>query len=59
MIAVSLIHGGPSPTFFAPSIVDYMVYGMQKVKPSVDEIPCKNIQRKLKEVSKHYSYGID
>lgn len=54
MIAVSLIHGGPSPTFFAPSVVDYIVYGMKKVEPSVDEVPCKSIVRKLKEVCLYF-----
>ena len=29
MIAVSLIHGGPAPSFFAPSLVNYMVYGLK------------------------------
>ena len=51
MVAVSLVHGGPSPTFFTPSIVDYIVYGMKKVKASVDEVPNETIVRKLKEVS--------
>ena len=49
MIAVSLIHGGPAPSFFAPSVVDYIVYGMKKVKASVNEVPCSNIVKKLKK----------
>ena len=28
MMAVSLVHGGPAPTFFAPSVVDYIVHGI-------------------------------
>ena len=50
MIAVSLIHGGPSPSFFSPAVVDYMIYGMKKVNASVDEVPCPIILKKLKEV---------
>ena len=37
--------------FFAPSVVDYIVYGMKKVKASVNEVPCSNIVKKFKEVS--------
>ena len=51
MIAVSLIHGGPAPSFFASSVVNYMVYGLKKVKASVDEVPYSDIVKKLKEVS--------
>ena len=51
MISVSLIHGGPSPTFFAPSVVDYIVHGMTKVTATIGEVPDDNIRRKLDEVS--------
>ncbi len=51
MLAVSLIHGGPAPSFFAPSVVSYIVHGMKSVKASVDEVPYSNIVKKLKEVS--------
>ena len=52
MISVSLIHGGPAPTFFAPSMVDYIVYGsINKVNPSVNEVPNVHIRKKLEEVS--------
>ena len=47
MIAVSLVHGGPPPTFFAPSVVDYMVYGLKGVKPAVDEVPNHTIRNKI------------
>jgi len=40
MIAVSLVHGGPAPTFFAPSFVDYILYSLHKVKATTDEVPC-------------------
>ena len=51
MISVSLIHGGPSPPFFAPSVVDYIVHGMTKVTATIGEVPDDNIRRKLEEVS--------
>ena len=50
MIAVSLIHGGPAPTFFAPSMVDYIVHGIRKVKACIDEVPNPRIKNKLHKV---------
>ena len=51
MIAVSLLHGGPAPTFFAPSIVDYIIHGITRVKLSIDEVPNPIIKSKLFKVS--------
>lgn len=48
---MSLTHGGPSATFFAPSVVDYMIYGMKRASASVEEVPCQAIVNKLEEVS--------
>lgn len=42
MISVSLIHGGPSPAFLAPCVIDYMIHGM-KARASVEEVPTKKI----------------
>ena len=50
MISVSLIHGGPSPAFLAPCVIDYMIHGM-KARASVEEVPTKKIRKKLEEVS--------
>ena len=54
MMSMSLLHGGPAPTFFAPSVVDYVVHGIKKVKPTVDEVPNPTIRTKLWEVSCKY-----
>ena len=51
MIAVSLVHGGPAPLFFAPSVVDYIVHGISKVKSTVNEVPNQRIKNKLEMVS--------
>ena len=51
MIAVSLVHGGPSPVFLAPSVVDYIVHGMSKVKATASEVPSRRIGSTLEEVS--------
>ncbi len=53
MIAVSLVHGGPAPAFFAPSVADYIVYGMNKVNATVGEVPSQEVVDTLKKVSSH------
>ena len=39
MIALSILHGGPGPSFFAPSIVDYLFGGISSVNPSDPDFP--------------------
>ena len=51
MIAVSLVHGGPAPTFFAPSVIDYFIKGIKGTNPRIGEVPSTHIRRKLEEVS--------
>ncbi len=51
MIAVSLIHGGPVPTFLAASVIEYITYGLEKVKGRVLDVPNGDLQEKLTKVS--------
>ena len=51
MFAVSLIYGGPPPTFLSPSAVTYIVHGLTKVNAAVDEVPDPSIRTKLKQVN--------
>ncbi len=57
MIAVCLVHGGPAPAFFAPSVADYILHGMQKVRGMVSEVPSLEMGDKLQEVSCHGDTG--
>lgn len=41
VIALTLVYGGPAPCFFSPAVADYIVYGIQKVKVTVDDVPNK------------------
>ncbi len=50
MLAVSLIHGGPPPSFFAPAIADYLAYGIEKVKATPEHVPDQNMRNKLQKV---------
>ena len=53
MMAVSLVHGGPAPAFFAPAVADYILHGMNKVKATVSEVPNLEVVDKLTKVSNH------
>ena len=47
MIALSILHGGPGPVFFAPIIVDYLFSGISAVKPSINDVPERQLQLKV------------
>ena len=51
MIAMSVIHGGPGPTFFTPAVIDYLIEGkISSIKPDLCDIPDLEIQTKIKKV---------
>lgn len=50
VFALSLIHGGPAPKCLASAIADYIVFGIEKVKVSIKDVPEESIQTKLKQV---------
>lgn len=51
IIALSILHGGPGPVFFAPVVVDYLFGGITMVKPCVEDVPDPLLQSKLRKVS--------
>ena len=50
IIALSLVHGGPAPHFFSPAVADYTVYGVQKVRATIADIPSCNMQNSIQKV---------
>lgn len=56
MIALSVIHGGPGPTFFGEAVVDYLIGGISSVKANVSDIPDAELQSKIKMVAMYF-YG--
>ena len=50
MIALSILHGGPGPVFFAPVVIDYLFGGISGAKACVEDVPDRTIQLKLKKV---------
>ena len=39
MVALSVLHGGPGPVFFAPVIIDYLFGGISAVQPTIEDVP--------------------
>ena len=54
MIAMSILHGGPGPTFLAPSIVDYLFGRLSAVTPLVEDVPDMLTQNKIQKVGNHF-----
>lgn len=52
MIAVSLVHGGPSPGFFSKVLFDCLVYGPENVKPNLDDVADAGVAQTINKVNK-------
>lgn len=50
MIVSSIVHGGPAPRFFAHCVADYIVFGIDHVKPKLEEVLDLVIKNKLRKV---------
>ncbi|KAK6492314.1 G2/M phase-specific E3 ubiquitin-protein ligase-like [Huso huso] len=50
IIAVSLVHGGPSPNFFSQTLYDSLAYDPQQVTPSVKDICDRDIAEIILEM---------
>ena len=49
IISLFIIHGGSEPSFFAPSVVNYLMeYDMNA---TLDDVPCLSIQSSLQKVN--------
>ena len=44
MIALSIVHGGPGPSFFAGCVVDYIFNGLGSVSARIEDIPDASIK---------------
>lgn len=52
MIAVSLVHGGPSPGFFSKTLFNCLVYGPENVKPTLEDVADVGVAETIKRVNK-------
>lgn len=50
IIALSIIHGGPSPNFLSETLFSYLVGGADTVKPNLNEIMELNIRQEIENV---------
>ncbi|XP_071414100.1 G2/M phase-specific E3 ubiquitin-protein ligase isoform X1 [Pithys albifrons albifrons] len=50
MIAVSLVHGGPSPGFFSKTLFDCLVYGPENVKPALEDVADVDVAQTIKRI---------
>ncbi|NXF79536.1 G2E3 ligase, partial [Sclerurus mexicanus] len=50
MIAVSLVHGGPSPGFFSKTLFNCLVYGPENVKPTLEDVADVDVAQTLKTI---------
>ena len=53
ILSITLVHGGPAPSFFAQPIADYILYGLDKVKISITDVQNLVIKRRSQKVSAH------
>lgn len=51
MIAFSILRGGPAPHFLALPVAEFLLFGITRSVPIIDQIPDKDVQRKLNLVS--------
>ncbi|XP_059675684.1 G2/M phase-specific E3 ubiquitin-protein ligase [Gavia stellata] len=50
MIAVSLVHGGPSPGFFSKTLYNCLVYGPENVKPALEDVADVDVAQTIKMI---------
>ena len=53
MSALSILQGSPAPTFFSPSVADYITHGkLEAVSEAIRDLPNGKVRSKLKELDK-------
>ncbi|XP_034273844.1 G2/M phase-specific E3 ubiquitin-protein ligase [Pantherophis guttatus] len=50
MIAISLVHGGSSPSFFSKTLFHCLVYGTENVKPTVEDVADIGVLQAIKKI---------
>lgn len=56
MIALSILNGGPGPSFLSPAVVDFVFGGISIVKPQVEDVPDMLIREKIYQVSSYRDF---
>ena len=56
IFALSLVNGGPGPQCLSNSVVDYLFYGLHKIRGVVEDLPNEEIKKKIQKVTLCFSY---
>ncbi|GCB77343.1 hypothetical protein scyTo_0016668, partial [Scyliorhinus torazame] len=51
MIAVSIVHGGPSPNFFSTTLFHCLAYGPEVTEPTMEDVTHFEMAQKIKKVA--------
>jgi hypothetical protein len=51
MLAVCLVHGGPSPRFLSPTLFDALVKGPEHISVPFDDITNEEVRNTIKKVN--------
>lgn len=46
LVAISLLQGGPSPSYLSKATAHYLIHGMEGLTVSIDEVPFSQIKEK-------------
>ncbi|KAJ7344913.1 hypothetical protein JRQ81_000863 [Phrynocephalus forsythii] len=50
MISISLVHGGPSPSFFSKTLFNLLVYGTENLKPTIEDVADMNVLQTIEKI---------
>uniref|UniRef100_UPI00398E42A3 G2/M phase-specific E3 ubiquitin-protein ligase isoform X1 n=2 Tax=Pristiophorus japonicus TaxID=55135 RepID=UPI00398E42A3 len=50
MIALSLVHGGPSPNFFSTTLFNCLAYGPEITEPTMEDVTHFEVVQKIKKI---------
>lgn len=50
VLAASIVHGGPAPAFFTEAVADFLLFGLGKVRVTVEDVPDAAMRVKLEKV---------
>ncbi|XP_041070757.1 G2/M phase-specific E3 ubiquitin-protein ligase isoform X4 [Carcharodon carcharias] len=50
MIAISIVHGGPSPNFFSTTLFNCLAYGPEVTEPNMEDVTHFEVTQKIKKI---------
>ena len=50
ILAMSIVHGGPAPCFFTNAVADFILYGLDITRPTIEDVPDQEVRVKLRKV---------